>query len=139
VQILWATGVGAFILCTLVSGSLTRKALLALTDTEKARLVDVTARTSFGWFFFFIALFIAWFVVAQLWSAYWFVAVVALFVAVMTLSVVASVRTHARYRAAGLPSSFLTTFVRARALRVMGAALFFSVIVYAAFTDARGG
>lgn len=121
---------GVFVALILAAARIGRRAVLALTPDEKARLVDASAHTSLVWFVLAALLAGAWFaVVLFLPGATPSLAplVVCLF---LLLSSLALASTYRRYRQLGLPSAFLRAVAVSRMLRLLGVAVLLGALVF---------
>ncbi len=115
----------AFVVLALIAARISKQSLAALSTQDKAHLVDVAARTPIYWFLITVALFGSWLaIVIARPSLAPTVTPVALSLIIVLSSTVFLV-TYRQYRRIGLPPAFMRAFVLSRALRLVGAAVFF--------------
>ena|SRR6185295_5917841 len=118
----------AFFVLMLVAAKVTKKSLALLATEDKAKLVDVAAKTSLGWFLALVAGVVVWLWFALRQPRGSAVATIAALAYFLLLSALAALSTFRRYRSAGLPDSFLRQFLIARGLRLLGAVILFGTM-----------
>ena len=117
-----------FVAAVLVATRLIKRSLGALTADEKVRLVDAAAKTSPHWFLMFLALVVAWLTVLFLRRDLVREMSAAMLVAFLVLSILSTTATLRRYRAHGLPPSFLRTYRIAYSMRLASAVFLFASV-----------
>ena|SRR5664279_478201 len=113
------------LLLAFVSQGMERRSMLALSTEERARLVEAAARTSRAWPLLTGTLVIVCCGLLYLYMNLAAYIVVGLFVSFFVLAVAASYSSFQRLTQAGLPPSYLKSFLVSRSLRLAGGAAFF--------------
>ena len=117
-----AAAFGFVLLLAFISQGMERRSMLALSTEERARLVEAAARISRAWPLLMGTLLIVCCGLLYLYTSLAAYIAVGLFVGFFVLAASANYSSFQKLKQAGLPPSFLKTFLVSRSLRMAGAA-----------------
>ncbi len=121
-------GFALFVVCTVIAGYQTRRAVAALSLDEKAQLIDATTGRANAGALSLLAL-AAWFGIVYFSREFFFIATAALLLLILIGFGLSSILQVRRLLALRLPAAFLAAYVRTRRLRLLGAGSFLGAAI----------